>query len=691
MSSSASRTVDPLRQREEKDDSHHHRDGDRRHSRRRDDSRERDGGRDRKRSRKDSTQRRRRSSSRSRSPSSPSSSSASSRSPSPSRSRRKESRKSSSRVKKEKKSRRRSTSSERAAHLLARRLRRHGTASIIDPVTSDSALLHGYSNESNPFNDSNLTQSFVWKKKIEVDLERGGSVASVSAEERRRKQRELAAEIEEVKKRRAEREEERIQMDAMREQMDRERAAETVAGWEEKEEDFHRQQAKKKTRIRMQERREKAIDLLVKNVTFDQWIREEEQQRIEKSQFDRMKGLTTAPAPPPHSVMLDMQLTDPVSLLSALGLAELMELRGEVQYFVELKENVEYWKAVLLVLDDDIRRGKKEGKDRGVSAAVMRDIEDMMKGKSVAELERLETKVHNTLEEAGVDVVYWGAVLMELHLCKAIAFLRELYGDLLHRRLLQVKADRETRGRALPTSSAPTPEGSAPPLSVETEMRLVDMDHSNADHHLSPRLFALDEELDIDVISTEEEQRELHQQRQAALQKYLPTSSLLTLPPPPSQPTSSSDPSPHEYSLHNEVSLPTSIASWHSKYRPRKPRYFNRVKTGFEWNKYNQVHYDKENPPPKIVQGYKFNVFYPDLIDPTVTPRYRVEPSYGEGGVREEDYCVLRFMGGAPYEDVAFKIVRKEWEFAPRRGFKCVFDKGVLSLWFGFRRYFYRR
>jgi hypothetical protein len=34
-----------------------------------------------------------------------------------------------------------------------------------------------------------------------------------------------------------------------------------------------------------------------------------------------------------------------------------------------------------------------------------------------------------------------------------------------------------------------------------------------------------------------------------------------------------------------------------------KPRFFNRVKTGFEWNKYNQTHYDHDNPPPKIVQG----------------------------------------------------------------------------------------
>ncbi|KAI3874416.1 hypothetical protein MKW92_012170 [Papaver armeniacum] len=26
------------------------------------------------------------------------------------------------------------------------------------------------------------------------------------------------------------------------------------------------------------------------------------------------------------------------------------------------------------------------------------------------------------------------------------------------------------------------------------------------------------------------------------------------------------------------------------------------------WNKYNQTHYDHDNPPPKIVQGYKFNI-----------------------------------------------------------------------------------
>lgn len=35
-----------------------------------------------------------------------------------------------------------------------------------------------------------------------------------------------------------------------------------------------------------------------------------------------------------------------------------------------------------------------------------------------------------------------------------------------------------------------------------------------------------------------------------------------------------------------------------------------------------------DNPPPKIVQGYKFNIFYPDLIDKSSTPQYFLVGSY---------------------------------------------------------------
>jgi hypothetical protein len=122
---------------------------------------------------------------------------------------------------------------------------------------------------------------------------------------------------------------------------------------------------------------------------------------------------------------------------------------------------------------------------------------------------------------------------------------------------------------------------------------------------------------------------------------------------------------------------------WANKHRPRKPRYFNRVQMGYEWNKYNQTHYDHDNPPPKVVQGYKFNIFYPDLIDRTKAPTYRIERENGRrrgqtfAPAGEEDTCLIRFIAGPPYEDIAFRIVDKEWDYSAKRerGFRSSFDK----------------
>lgn len=124
---------------------------------------------------------------------------------------------------------------------------------------------------------------------------------------------------------------------------------------------------------------------------------------------------------------------------------------------------------------------------------------------------------------------------------------------------------------------------------------------------------------------------------------------------------------------------------WEEKYRPRKPRYFNRVKTGFQWNKYNQTHYDYDNPPPKIVQGYKFNIFYPDLIDKTKPPTYHLEPD------STPETVIIRFHAGPPYEDIAFRILNREWLTSSRWGFRVTFERGTMALWFNLKRQSYRR
>ena len=50
-----------------------------------------------------------------------------------------------------------------------------------------------------------------------------------------------------------------------------------------------------------------------------------------------------------------------------------------------------------------------------------------------------------------------------------------------------------------------------------------------------------------------------------------------------------------------------------------------------------------------------------------------------------------RPSGGPPYEDIAFKIVNQEWETNHKRGFRCRFERGILQLYFNFKRHRYRR
>ncbi|GAY43283.1 hypothetical protein CUMW_073280 [Citrus unshiu] len=57
--------------------------------------------------------------------------------------------------------------------------------------------------------------------------------------------------------------------------------------------------------------------------------------------------------------------------------------------------------------------------------------------------------------------------------------------------------------------------------------------------------------------------------------------------------------------------------------------------------------YDHDNPPPKFVQGYKFNIFYTHLVDKIQTPRYDVVPDRING-----EKCIIKFHAEPPYEDV---------------------------------------
>ena len=117
-----------------------------------------------------------------------------------------------------------------------------------------------------------------------------------------------------------------------------------------------------------------------------------------------------------------------------------------------------------------------------------------------------------------------------------------------------------------------------------------------------------------------------------------------------------------------------------------KPRFITRTETGYVWNQYNKAHYSKENPPPKMVQGYRFVVFYPQFKRTPLmpTPTYKLLPT-ADGSNK---YCHIRFSAGAPYEDVTFKIVNREWN---KKRTRVKFARGTLHVNFSFKYTGYRR
>jgi len=305
---------------------------------------------------------------------------------------------------------------------------------------------------------------------------------------------------------------------------------------------------------------------------------------------------------------------------------------------------------VHLVATDEVRRLREgeEGGGGGRAGVATGDIRALFVDQSRAALADMARDVERKLGVGGtgaaaprfdadgvIDTDYWQAVREQLSVHQAKLELSDLHAKMLVRQLERLEARREElqrkalagEGEAEGDAAAPSPAArdnvaaSAAPLPTGAE----------------PDLGNLEEELGLD----------------------------------------------------DEVDLAAGghapAYAWADRHRPRKPRYFNRVKTGYDWNAYNKTHYDHDNPPPKTVQGYKFNVFYPDLLDRSRTPQYKLERA------DTDNFCILRFSAGPPYEDVAFKIINRQWNKSRKRGFRCTFERGVLSLYFNFQSHWYRR
>lgn len=482
-----------------------------------------------------------------------------------------------------------------------------------------------YTNEDNPFGDANLTSTFVWKKKLE---EKG--LQDISQEEieliNRQKQMENKYELEKVKKRRQERELERMQRDEEMALLQRSREAVEFENFQRQEDEFHLEQARLRSKIRIEDGRAKPIDLLAQYVSTH---------NLEET--------------------IEMQVHEPYTYLNGLTAQDLEDLLEDIRIYMEMdksKENVGYWQDLTIIACDELQKIRKAelgneyhaalGNREGINQSVACDVTGIFHGKTTQQLNELRMKIEQKIDSKsdGVDVGYWESLLSQLKAHMARARLRDRHQENLRSKLEMLKREQTEFDENIQMEANNPDEPSTSEQRMETDQdeNVEDADDEEnavdllsdcfalyAQGNYSPKYFR-EQEIDsnIQIIDGEQLDENIEKVRCRILNRGddmddedYATREEIRMAKDARQGMNGDE---AEFSV--ETKIDNEVYLWSDKYRPRKPRYFNRVHTGFEWNKYNQTHYDMDNPPPKIVQGYKFNIFYPDLIEKSSTPQY---------------------------------------------------------------------
>ncbi|OBZ76644.1 Phenylalanine--tRNA ligase beta subunit [Grifola frondosa] len=466
-----------------------------------------------------------------------------------------------------------------------------------------------------------------------------------------------------------------------------------MADWLSKEEGFQLEQERTRAIIRLKEKRAKAVDFLALNLRYVNPIEEEDKELDADG--------------------LEIDLDEPYNIIDSLTPEQVEELHNDIERYLslELSEvNIEFWTNMMVICKDQLDRIKATQRmGAEAAAAVEADITALLQGKSYDHLVALQKQVQAKLSSGEpIDVDYWEGLLKKLLVWKAKAKLKSLHEVVVRNRLEQLRkrqrdealqAQEELLAGVAKSASAGEHRNIIPVVGSSEQEAAEEVEPY--DRSMSPELLDIrklhHEDRQVDIVTTLEDLRYLMQQRRAvAGSRFVPKSTEAPVEVQDIEAPSGADLASEAlyraeaereldeeeelFNIEENIVNPTTY-NWEDKYRPRKPRYFNRVHTGYEWNKYNQTHYDTDNPPPKVVQGYKFNIFYPDLIDKSKAPTYKIVKEPGN-----DETVLLHFTAGPPYEDIAFRIVNREWEFSHKRGFRSSFDRGCLSLWFNFRR-----
>lgn len=489
--------------------------------------------------------------------------------------------------------------------------------------------------------------------------------------------------------------------------------------WVAGEDSFVLKQAKKKADIRVREGRAKPIDwlaVILRVIDPDRDLLDEDEEEVK------------------------VDVVDPEGVFEGLNDAQLGELETDITSYIALetsKQNLDYWKTMEIICKDRRQKLKPLDREGRAVSSVAADVDKLLGPKTYEQLEALEKQIRGKLRSnEPIDFDYWEQLLRSLLIWKAKAKLKKVYQSVLDSRLENLRKEQEEHAVEVRLRMQEILSGPAPVLEEGTETSLPDVSpvarrqlpFEYSQHYDPEPLLKLHSEDKANEVIDESKflEKVVAERRRILKMGYVPSKQITNEKAAPSSSNKVSHPTTvgtappgtqrfstivgedfsqatkalyerevargideNEEIFTAEESVTTiSTSQWADKHRPRKPRYFNRVQMGYEWNKYNQTHYDHDNPPPKVVQGYKFNIFYPDLIDKAKAPTFKITREHGRkrgesfAPAGEEDTCLIRFIAGAPYEDIAFRIVDREWDYSAKRdrGFRSSFDKVCLYI-----------
>ena len=261
-----------------------------------------------------------------------------------------------------------------------------------------------YDDDDNPFGDSTLTQTFRWQKKLEK--EGIGKINDEDLEDLAKKKIvEQREELEKVKRARLEREKEKAERDEMDELEQRTKESDKFAKWKADEDSFHMKQALLRSSIRIQDGRAKPIDLLAKYISAEDDVD-----------------------------MVDMH--EPYTYLNGLTIEDLEDLLVDIKVYQRLEKgcNADYWQDITVIVEDELHKLRKLDsrtgsmyeaaveRREGINKAVSTDVQNVFKGKSVEQLEALQTGIEAKLlqRQEGIDIGYWESLLSQLKVGRII-------------------------------------------------------------------------------------------------------------------------------------------------------------------------------------------------------------------------------------------------------------------------------